>query len=162
LRRYSRKSAPVLRIAKVSYVIRKNRESDGSSSHLPTHRPRKYSANICIKTHVPSFPTNWIPLQWVTLNNKKSKAIRVRGKPGPYGCETSRLPYCLDSRLTNGGEVVSLTRRPPFTPRKIPGIHFYQRLSRPQGHNAAGRIRSTQKDYIILQGINSTTFRLVA
>jgi hypothetical protein len=25
------------------------------------------------------------------------------------------------SRLTDGGEVVSLTRRQPFTPRKIPG-----------------------------------------
>jgi hypothetical protein len=24
----------------------------------------------------------------------------------------------LDSRLTDGGEVVSLTRRPPFTPQK--------------------------------------------
>jgi hypothetical protein len=36
-------------------------------------------------------------------------------------------------------------RRPRFTPMKIPGTHFYQRLSRPQGHNAAGRIRSTKK-----------------
>jgi hypothetical protein len=31
--------------------------------------------------------------------------------------ETSRLPHFLDNRLTDGGEVVSLTRRPPFTPR---------------------------------------------
>jgi hypothetical protein len=29
-----------------------------------------------------------------------------------------------DNRLTDGGEVVSLTRLPPFTPIKIPGIHF--------------------------------------
>jgi hypothetical protein len=36
-------------------------------------------------------------------------------------------------------------RRPPFTPRKIPGTHFRQRLSRPQGHSAAGRIRSIEK-----------------
>jgi hypothetical protein len=35
--------------------------------------------------------------------------------------------------------------RPPFTPRKIPGTHFCQRLSRPQGHSVAGRIRSTEK-----------------
>jgi hypothetical protein len=35
--------------------------------------------------------------------------------------ETSRLLHFLDNRLTDGGEVVSLTRRPPFTLRKIPG-----------------------------------------
>jgi hypothetical protein len=33
---------------------------------------------------------------------------------------TSRLPHFLDSRLTDGGKVVSLTRQPRFTPRKIP------------------------------------------
>jgi hypothetical protein len=35
--------------------------------------------------------------------------------------------------------------RPLPTPRKIPGIHFCQRLSRLLGHSAAGRIRSTGK-----------------
>jgi hypothetical protein len=54
----------------------------------------------------------------------KGKAIPVTGREGPEGCETSRLPHYLDNRLTDGGEVVSLTRRPPFTPRKIPGTHF--------------------------------------
>jgi hypothetical protein len=29
--------------------------------------------------------------------------------------KTSRLPHFLDSRLADGGEVVSLTRPPPFT-----------------------------------------------
>jgi hypothetical protein len=54
----------------------------------------------------------------------KYKVIPVRGRGGPYACETSRLPHFLDNRLTDGGEVVRLTRRPPFTPRKIPGTHF--------------------------------------
>jgi hypothetical protein len=31
----------------------------------------------------------------------------------------------LDNRLTHGDEVVSLTRRPSFTPRNILGTHFY-------------------------------------
>jgi hypothetical protein len=31
----------------------------------------------------------------------------------------SRLPHFLDSRLTDGGEVISLTHRLLFTPRKI-------------------------------------------
>jgi hypothetical protein len=53
------------------------------------------------------------------------KAIPVTGHGGPYGCETSMLPHFLDNRITDGGEVVSLTLRPPFTPRKIPGSHFY-------------------------------------
>jgi hypothetical protein len=39
-------------------------------------------------------------------------AVSVTGREGPQGCETSRLPHFLDSRLTDGGEVVSLTRRP--------------------------------------------------
>jgi hypothetical protein len=46
----------------------------------------------------------------------KGKAIPVTGRGGPYGCETWRLPHFLDNRLTDGGRVVSLTHRPPFTP----------------------------------------------
>jgi hypothetical protein len=38
------------------------------------------------------------------------KAIPVIGR------ETSRLPQSVDSRLTDGSEVVSLRRRPLFTP----------------------------------------------
>jgi hypothetical protein len=35
--------------------------------------------------------------------------------------------------------------RSPFTPREIPGTHFCYRLSRPQGHSSAGRIRPIRK-----------------
>jgi hypothetical protein len=55
---------------------------------------------------------------------KNGKAIPVTRPRGPYFCETLRLPHFLDSRLTDGGEVVSLTRRPPFTPGNIPGTRF--------------------------------------
>jgi hypothetical protein len=44
-------------------------------------------------------------------------AIPVTGREGPYGCEMSRLPHFLDNWLMDGGEVVSLMRRPPFTPQ---------------------------------------------
>jgi hypothetical protein len=47
--------------------------------------------------------------------------------------------------LTDGGEVVRLTCRHPLTRRKIPGTHFCQRLGRPQGHSAPGKIRSIEK-----------------
>jgi hypothetical protein len=50
---------------------------------------------------------------------KKRKALPVTGRGGPYNCERSRLPDFLDSRFTDGGEVLSLTRRPPFTPRRF-------------------------------------------
>jgi hypothetical protein len=35
-------------------------------------------------------------------------------------------------------------------PRKIPGTHFRQRLSRPQGYSAAGRIRSIEKSHDLI------------
>jgi hypothetical protein len=70
------------------------------------------------------------------LNRSKGKAVLVTVHEGPQGCETSRLPHFLDNQLTDGGEVVGSTRRPVFTPRKIPGTHFCWRLSRPQGHSA--------------------------
>jgi hypothetical protein len=58
------------------------------------------------------------------LRKKVLKLSRSPGRGGPYGCETSRLPHFLNNRLNDGGEVVSLKRRPPFTPRKIPSTHF--------------------------------------
>jgi hypothetical protein len=41
----------------------------------------------------------------------KVNAITVSGPGGLYGCEMLRIPYFLDHRLTDGNEVVSLTRR---------------------------------------------------
>jgi hypothetical protein len=79
------------------------------------------------------------------LKGKKRKAIPVTGREGPQGCETFRVPHYLDNWLTDGSKVVSLTRRRPFTFQEIPGTYFCYRLSRPQGHNAAGRIRSIEK-----------------
>jgi hypothetical protein len=35
----------------------------------------------------------------------------ITGRGRPYGYETSRLPQLLDNRLTDGGEIVSLTSR---------------------------------------------------
>jgi hypothetical protein len=46
----------------------------------------------------------------------KSKAILVTDRGGPQGCETPRFPHFLGTRLTDGGEVVSFTSRPPFNP----------------------------------------------
>jgi hypothetical protein len=58
--------------------------------------------------------THFSDLLTLTLGkgNGTCKAIHVTGRGGPYVCEMSRLPHFLDSRLIDGGEVVSLTRRP--------------------------------------------------
>jgi hypothetical protein len=79
----------------------------------------------------------------------EAKAIPVTGRRGPYGCKTSRLPHFIDNRLTDGGEV-SPTRWLPFTPRKNSGTHFCSTLSRPQGHSAAGKVRSIEKSSDII------------
>jgi hypothetical protein len=43
----------------------------------------------------------------------------------PIGLREVEAPtFSLDSRLKDGGKVVNPTRRPLFTPRKIPGTHF--------------------------------------
>jgi hypothetical protein len=93
---------------------------------------------------------------------REGKGIPLTGRGGPYVCETLRPSHLLDSRLTNGGEVVSLKRRPPFTPRKIPGTHLYHRLSGPQGHSAAGRIWLIEKNLMTSSGIETEAFRFVA
>jgi hypothetical protein len=36
----------------------------------------------------------------------------------------SRLPHFLDNRLKDGGEIVGLILRSPFTFKKIPGTDF--------------------------------------
>jgi hypothetical protein len=54
----------------------------------------------------------------------KGKAIPVTGYGDPEGCEMLRLPHFLDICHTDGSEVVHLIHWPPFTSRKIPGIHF--------------------------------------
>ena len=67
-------------------------------------------------------------------NYLKSKAIPVQAYHRPRVFQISR------QSAHEGGKVVSPTHRPPLPPGIIPGTHFCYRLSRPQGHSAAGRI----------------------
>jgi hypothetical protein len=58
-----------------------------------------------------------------------------------------RVPGAWDSQILQqsahkGSKVVSPTHRPPLPPGNIPRIYFCYRMSRPQGHTAAGRIMS--------------------
>ena len=51
--------------------------------------------------------------------------------------------------------------RPPLPPVNVPGTHFHQGLSRPQGHGTVGRNMSL-KNPVTPQGIDPGTVRLVA
>jgi hypothetical protein len=76
-------------------------------------------------------------------NNKgKGKAIPLQALTCPGGSRRLRL---TDFKKTahEGGNFVSSTHQPPLSPGNILGIHFCERLVRPQGHSATGRIRST-------------------
>jgi hypothetical protein len=42
----------------------------------------------------------------------------------PLGLREVEAHTFSDIRLIDGGKIVSTTRRPLFTPRKIPGTHF--------------------------------------
>jgi hypothetical protein len=61
---------------------------------------------------------------------------QIRCLVGLYDCEMLRIPHCLDSRLTDGGKVVSLTHGPRSTQKhyfSAADTHFCWKLSRPQG-----------------------------
>jgi hypothetical protein len=55
------------------------------------------------------------------------------------------LIFCLESRLTDGGQVVSPKRLPPFTPQEDSWYSFLLEAESPQGHSAAGNIRKIEK-----------------
>jgi hypothetical protein len=54
----------------------------------------------------------------------EGNAIPVTGRGGSEGSETSRLTHFLYNRLTDGAEIVILTRRPHLTLKKISGTRF--------------------------------------
>jgi hypothetical protein len=62
----------------------------------------------------------------------------------PPGVSLSRLKATALDYPLSAGEVVSLTSRPPYTPRKILGARFCSKLNLPLSHSVAGRIRSLE------------------
>jgi hypothetical protein len=95
---------------------------------------------------------------------KTYEVVDVQVKMQSYpvtGCETSRLSYFLDNRLTDGCEVVSPTRRPPFSPGRFLVLIFVRGLVDPK---AIVRLEGLVqfKNPMILSGIGPATFRLVA
>jgi hypothetical protein len=53
------------------------------------------------------------------------KSGPVTGREGPWGLRDVEAPtFCADSRLIDGGKVVSLRAGRPLPPRKIPETHI--------------------------------------
>jgi hypothetical protein len=77
----------------------------------------------------------------------------------------SRIPYSLESRLTDGGKVVSLTHRPRSTHQKhyfsLSDTHFCYKLSKPQGLMRLEGL-GKMKESFTSPGLEPATFRLVA
>jgi hypothetical protein len=49
---------------------------------------------------------------------EKSNVTAVTGLGDPYGFEASKILHFIDIRLTDGGEIVSITLRPRSVPRE--------------------------------------------
>jgi hypothetical protein len=53
----------------------------------------------------------------------KGKAVPLQAWSGPEGSRNLRFTFFMKT-AQDGGKVVSLTHRPPLTPRNTPGTHF--------------------------------------
>jgi hypothetical protein len=70
---------------------------------------------LCVYSHI-----------WKTVRfTEKCAKQKVKVKKAHRVVKRRGFHHFLNNRLTDGGEVVSPTLRPPFTPRVIPGSHFY-------------------------------------
>jgi len=64
------------------------------------------------------------------------------GRDRPWGCHENEVPTFQNNRHMKVVRLSALRtgRHYPPSPGNIPGTHFCDRLSRPQGHSGAGRI----------------------
>ena len=79
-----------------------------------------------------------------SLKSRIIMIIKISPITAPTCLEGSRKLRFPDyvTMAQAGGKVISLTHRWSLPPGNAPGTHFCQRLSRPQGHSAIGRIMS--------------------
>jgi len=55
---------------------------------------------------------------------KKGKSVLLQAWSGPEGSKKLRFPDFMTT-AQDGGNVVSLTHRPPLPPGNTPGTHFF-------------------------------------
>ena len=66
----------------------------------------------------------------------------MQGYFRPWGFQKFEAPRFRDSRHTKVVRLSAVSTGHLYPPGNIPGTHFRQTLSRPQGHSATGRIMS--------------------
>ena len=72
----------------------------------------------------------------------KIKAIPVPAWTGPEDSRRLRLPEVVGKQHMKVVSLSTLRTGRLYTPGNLPGTNFCHRLSRPQGHSAAGKIIS--------------------
>ena len=72
----------------------------------------------------------------------RSKAIPLQAWTGFQSSRRLKIPDFLHNRNMKLVKLSALLTGRLYPPGDIPGTHFFQGLNRPQGHSAAGRIKS--------------------
>jgi hypothetical protein len=110
-----------------------------------------------INKDIPAKMKNW--RRWFACGPCR----KIKSKARPIGCETSRIPYCLNNRLLDGGDVVSITYRLHSTLQK-----YYMVLISGRGWVNSGAtvrpegIHQLKKYSMTTSGLKPSTFRLIA
>ena len=73
------------------------------------------------------------------------KSNLCSGLDRPNGCRRLTLPEFVDNRHMKLTILSALRNARLYPPGNISSTHFWWRLSRPQGHNVAGKIKSMEK-----------------
>ena len=82
--------------------------------------------------------------QWAnsSVNNVKRQSNPITGLDRPRSLQEVEAPRFQDNRHMNVASLSALRTGSIYLPGNISGTHFCYRLSRRQGHSAAGRIMS--------------------
>ena len=98
----------------------------------------------CIwKSYTLQLTEHWGWLVSTSASYSRGKAIPVQPWTSSLGSRKLRLPGYLDNWHMNVARLSALcTGHLLFPPQHIPGIHFCWRISQPQGHSVARRLKS--------------------
>jgi hypothetical protein len=86
----------------------------------------------------------------------------ITGHGGPQSYETSRLADLLDNRLTYGGKVATLMRRPTFPPGRFLVFISVRGRVDPRAIGRLERLGKLKKNPMTSSGIELATFQFVA